>query len=88
MVSTMALSADEKVQRDVLDELHWDPQVKPTDVGVEINDGIVTLTGTVSAYKKRRSAAEAALRVYGVRGVANGHAERKEIASEVRACSP
>ncbi len=71
MVSTMALSADEKVQRDVLDELHWDPRVKPTDVGVEINDGIVTLTGTVSDYKKRRSAAEAALRVYGVRGVAN-----------------
>jgi BON domain len=40
------------------------PQVKPTDVGVEINDGIVTLTGTVSDYKKRRSAVEAALRVH------------------------
>lgn len=71
MVSTMALSTDEKLQRDVLDELHWDRQVKPTDVGVEVNDGIVTLTGTVSEYKKRRSAAEAVLRVYGVRGLAN-----------------
>jgi osmotically-inducible protein OsmY len=71
MVSMTELSADEKVQRDVLDELHWDPQVKPTDVGLEINDGIVTLTGTVTTYKERRAAAEAALRVYGVRGLVN-----------------
>jgi osmotically-inducible protein OsmY len=71
MVKTMELSTDEKVQRDVLDELHWDFQVKPTDVGVEVNDSIVTLSGTVSNYKMRRAAADAALRVYGVRGLVN-----------------
>jgi osmotically-inducible protein OsmY len=71
MVSMMELSADEKVQRDVLDELHWDPQVKPTDVGVEVDGGVVTLTGTVTNYKERRAAAEAVLRVYGVHGLVN-----------------
>jgi osmotically-inducible protein OsmY len=71
MVSMTELSTDEKVQRDVLDELHWDPQVKPTDIGVELNGGVVTLTGTVTNYKERRAAAEAALRVYGVHGLVN-----------------
>jgi osmotically-inducible protein OsmY len=71
MVMTTELSNDEKVQRDVLDELHWDALVKPTEVGVEVSEGVVTLTGTVDAYPKRREAAEAALRLYGVRGVVN-----------------
>ncbi|HEX8917031.1 MAG TPA: BON domain-containing protein [Chloroflexota bacterium] len=71
MVSMLALSTDEKVQRDVLDELHWDPQIKDMDIGVEIDDGVVTLLGFVSDCRKRRLAAEAALRVYGVRGLVN-----------------
>jgi osmotically-inducible protein OsmY len=71
MVTMREMTMDERVQRDVLDELHWDSIVKPTEVGVEVNDGIVTLTGKVDSYHKRREAAEAALRVYGVRGVVN-----------------
>lgn len=46
-------------------------QVDPTEVGVEVHGGIVTLTGSVISYKERRAAAEAALRVYGVRGLVN-----------------
>jgi osmotically-inducible protein OsmY len=71
MIDTRELSADEQVQRDVLDELHWDGEVKPTNVGVEVHDGVVTLTGMVTSYRERRAAAEVALRVYGVRGVVN-----------------
>jgi osmotically-inducible protein OsmY len=65
------LSPDERIQREVLDELHFDPEVRPADVGVAVDDGIVMLTGTVDSYHKKWRAAEAALRVYGVRGVAN-----------------
>src|ERR1035437_385146 len=71
MVTWMDLSTDEHVQQDVLQELHFDPEVRPTDVGVEVDHGIVALTGTVDSYHKKCRAAEIALRVRRVRGVAN-----------------
>jgi osmotically-inducible protein OsmY len=63
--------ADEEILQDVLSELKWDPEVDPTDVGVEVDDGVVTLTGTVDSYWKKWAAERAALRVDGVRAVAN-----------------
>jgi osmotically-inducible protein OsmY len=71
MAMTIELSSDERVQRDVLDELHWDPEIDPTEFGVEVNDGVVTLIGKVDTYRERRAAEEAAMRVYGVKGVVN-----------------
>jgi len=62
---------DEEIQRQVLEELKWDPQVDPTDVGVEVDDGVVTLTGTVESYLMKDAAEEAAKRVLGVKAVAN-----------------
>lgn len=62
---------DAAIQRTVLDELKWDPRVEETEVGVEVDGGVVTLTGTVSSYIKRIAAQEAAHRVAGVRDVAN-----------------
>jgi osmotically-inducible protein OsmY len=62
---------DEMILQDVLAELKWDPEVDPTDVGVEVDEGVVTLTGTVESYWKKWSAERAALRVDGVRAVAN-----------------
>jgi osmotically-inducible protein OsmY len=59
------------IQRDVLEELKWDARVQPNEVGVMVKDGIVTLTGWVDSYTKRWAAEEAALRVRGVKGVAN-----------------
>jgi osmotically-inducible protein OsmY len=85
---------DAQLQQDVLNELKWDTRVEPTDVGVEVKNGIVTLTGTVSSWAKKVAAEEAAHRVSGVLDVANdvivkipGTAERNdsEIAAAVRA---
>ena len=33
--------ADARIQQDVLDELKWDTRGKETDVGVEVDHGIV-----------------------------------------------
>jgi osmotically-inducible protein OsmY len=63
--------SDPTIQRDVLDELKWDTRVKETDVGVEVSDGIVTLSGTVPSWAARVAAQEAAHRVAGVLDVAN-----------------
>jgi osmotically-inducible protein OsmY len=62
---------DAQIQLDVLNELKWDPRVEPTDVGVEVENGVVTLTGTVSSWAKKVAAEEAAHRVSGVLDVAN-----------------
>jgi osmotically-inducible protein OsmY len=69
-MSTTTLT-DVEIQQDVMDEIDWDPEVEVTDVGVEVDDGVVTLTGTVESYARRWAAEHAALRVTGVRAVAN-----------------
>lgn len=48
-----------------------DTRVKETDVGVEVNAGTVTLTGTVDSWTARLAAPEAAHRVSAVLDVAN-----------------
>lgn len=62
---------DAQIQQDVLRELGWDGRVEETEVGVEVDAGVVTLTGTVSSWAKRIAAQEAAHRVGRVRDVAN-----------------
>jgi osmotically-inducible protein OsmY len=62
---------DVAIKDAVLEELRWDGRVEETDIGVEVDEGVVTLTGTVSSYTKKLAAAEAAHRVEGVLDVAN-----------------
>jgi osmotically-inducible protein OsmY len=62
---------DAQLHRDVLEELKWDSRVDETEVGVEVDKGVVTLTGTVTSWAKRMAAQEAARRVTGVLDVAN-----------------
>ena len=62
---------DSDIQQHVLRELRWDTRVEETEVGVEVEAGVVTLTGTVASWAKRIAAQEAAHRVAGVLDVAN-----------------
>lgn len=62
---------DSEIQRAVQRELEWDSRVTATAVGVEVDQGVVTLTGTVASYPQRLAAQEAAHRVAGVLDVAN-----------------
>ncbi len=62
---------DSELQRDVLDELKWDPGVNAAHIGVSVKNGIVTLSGYVPSYWEKHSAEKAAKRVYGVMAVAN-----------------
>jgi osmotically-inducible protein OsmY len=52
-------------------ELDWDPQVDAVEVGVQVKDGMVTLTGNVASYAKKLAAKRAAHRVGGVLDVVN-----------------
>lgn len=70
MIGKIAKS-DPQIHQDVLNELKWDTRVDETEVGVEVDQGVVTLTGTVQAWGKRVAAEQAAHRVLGVLDVAN-----------------
>ena len=67
----VSIRTDEDIQRDVLDELKWDPHVQVNEIGVAVKDGIVMLTGWVDSYLKKLAAENAAHRVRGVKAVAN-----------------
>ncbi len=62
---------DSELQRDVLDELKWDPAVNAAHIGVSAKNGVVTLSGYVPSYGEKYAAERAAKRVYGVMAVAN-----------------
>lgn len=62
---------DAELRQRVLEELRWDPRVQDTHVTVTVEDGVVTLGGSVWSYSTRLAAQEAAHRVEGVHDVAN-----------------
>jgi osmotically-inducible protein OsmY len=66
-----ATMTDAELQRDVLEELKWEPSVDAAHIGVSVKNGVVTLTGHVSSYAEKYAAERAAKRVHGVRAVAN-----------------
>jgi osmotically-inducible protein OsmY len=70
-MSQQSNRTDSHIQRSVLDELKWDTRVRETDIGVEVHDSVVTLTGTVDSWAARIAAKEAAHRVAGVSDVAD-----------------
>jgi osmotically-inducible protein OsmY len=65
------MRTDEDIKRDVEYELKWDPDIDPSDIGVAVKDGAVTLSGFARSFRQRQKAEEDATRVRGVRGVAN-----------------
>jgi osmotically-inducible protein OsmY len=68
---TSPTMSDNAVQDMVRDELEWTPDVDSAGIGVSVEDGAVTLSGEVDSYAQKLSAKSAALRVRGVRTVAD-----------------
>jgi osmotically-inducible protein OsmY len=77
-----ATRSDAEIQRDVLEEMRWEPRVRPNEIGVAVKDGVVTLSGWVDSYTKRWAAEEAAHRVKGVKAVVNDVEVRLPSSSE------
>jgi osmotically-inducible protein OsmY len=64
------VKTDRQLQQDVFDELRWDVSVEAAHIGVEANEGVVTLSGRVGSYAEKFAAEDAAKRVAGVKAVA------------------
>ena len=64
------MKTDSQLQRDVMDELTWEPSIDHAHIGVAAKGGVVTLSGFVSNYAQKMAAEHAAERVAGVQGIA------------------
>jgi osmotically-inducible protein OsmY len=65
----ITMKTDAELQRDVMDELKWEPTIKAAEIGIGVKDGVVTLSGYVDNYAKKRAAERVAIRVFGVKAV-------------------
>jgi len=63
------MKTDRDLQKDVMDELRWEPDINETNIGVAVKDGVVTLSGYVDSYIEKVNAERAAARVDGVKAV-------------------
>ena len=64
------MKSDNQIQRDVMEELKWEPYLNASNIGVSVKNGIVTLSGQVDTYSKKIAAEKAPKRVAGVKAVA------------------
>jgi osmotically-inducible protein OsmY len=65
------MKTDLQLQRDVLDELKFEPSIREAEIGIAAKGGVVTLTGFVDSYAEKFSAERTAERVGGVKAVAD-----------------
>jgi len=59
-----------ELQGDVIEELAFDPKLAAATIGVNVREGVVTLSGTVRTFAEKLAAERAVKRVSGVRGIA------------------
>ena len=71
MDTVIVLKSDGQLERDVEHELEWDSRVDANYITVEVDQGVVTLTGIAATYAQRIAAQVAAHRVVGVLDVVN-----------------
>jgi osmotically-inducible protein OsmY len=65
------MQTDSEIERDIEDELRWDPSLENDDIAVSVRDGVVTLAGFVKSYLDKWHAERVAGRVKGVKAIAN-----------------
>lgn len=65
------MKSDADIRRDVENELTWEPSLDDKAIMVKVQQGVVTLGGSVPHYAHRWTAEQVAKRVSGVCGIAN-----------------
>lgn len=65
------MNNDRQIQKDVMAALDYSPVIAAEHIGVTVQDGVVTLTGSVSSYAEKYAAEKACFRVHGVKAIAD-----------------
>ena len=61
---------DGTLRQDIIDELDFEPSIDAADIGVAVENGVVTLTGHVPTYAQKVTIEDVVRRVKGVKGIA------------------
>ncbi len=61
---------DKTLRQNIIDELEFEPSIDAADIGVAVENGVVTLTGHVATYLEKVTAEDVVKRVRGVRAIA------------------
>jgi osmotically-inducible protein OsmY len=70
VVKRKTLMTDKAFRQTIVDELDFEPSVDAANIGVAVENGVVTLTGHVASYAEKIAAERAVERVKGVRAIA------------------
>ena len=64
------MKTDIQIQKDVMEQLKWEPFLNASEIGVSVKKGIVTLSGQVDSYSKKLTAENATKKIAGVKAIA------------------
>jgi osmotically-inducible protein OsmY len=64
------IMSDISLRQDIIDELEFEPSLNAAHIGVAVDKGVVTLTGSVGSYAEKIAAEQAVRRVKGVQAIA------------------
>jgi len=64
------MKTDTQLQSDVIAELKWDDAINASKIGVQVDGGVVTLSGHVDSFSQKWSAERAVQKVSGVKALA------------------
>ena len=62
---------DKDLKQHVQNALDWEPSLDATDIGVSVDEGVVTMRGNVATYAEKVMAERVVLRTYGAKALAN-----------------
>jgi osmotically-inducible protein OsmY len=65
------VKTDMQLQRDVIEEMAWQPNISDAEIAVGAKNGVATLSGFVNTYAQKYAAVRAAEKVRGVHAVAD-----------------
>lgn len=63
------MKSNSELQTDVQNAIKWEPLLNAAEIGVIVQDGVVSLTGIVDSYAKKMEAENAAKKVIGVKAL-------------------
>ena len=65
--------------KEIQEELKWDPDLFESEIHIEMNEDIVTLTGKVASEERKKTAGTIARNIEGVKSVINNLEVSKDI---------
>lgn len=64
------MKTDVQIKQDIIDQLKWENDIDETQIGITVNEGLVTLTGLVFSYPIKLAVENAVKKVAGVKAIA------------------